>query len=127
MIAMSLKTLEDLFLDEVKDLFDAEKRLTKALPKMAKSAGSDDLRAAFESHLAETENHVARLEQVFEHLGKAPRGKKCKAMEGLVEEGSDLMHEDADEAVLDAGMICAAQKVEHYEIASYGTLRTWAE
>ena len=124
---MAMKTLEDLFLDELKDLFDAEKRLVKALPKMAKAADSDELREAIESHLEETTKHVARLEEAFGHLDKAAKGKTCKAMVGLLEEGSDLMAEDASPAVLDAGLICAAQKVEHYEIASYGTLRTWSE
>lgn len=124
---MAMKTLEDLFLDELKDLFDAEKRLVKALPKMAKGAESEELREAIESHLEETKNHVARLEEVFGHLDKAAKGKTCKAMVGLIEEGSDLLEEDATPAVLDAGLICAAQKVEHYEIASYGTLRTWSE
>jgi ferritin-like metal-binding protein YciE len=124
---MPMNTLEDLFLDELKDIYDAEKRITKALPKMAKSASTEDLREAFESHLEETEQHVQRLEQIFKLLEKPVRGKKCEAMEGLIEEGKELMEEDADEAVLDAGLICAAQKVEHYEIASYGTLVTWSK
>jgi ferritin-like metal-binding protein YciE len=124
---MSLRTLDDLFLDELKDVFDAEKRITKALPKMAKSAATEDLRDAFESHLEETEQHIERLEQVFKHLEKPARGKKCLAMEGLIEEGKELMEEDASEAVLDAGLICAAQKVEHYEISAYGTLIAWSK
>ncbi|HVX13747.1 MAG TPA: ferritin-like domain-containing protein [Pirellulales bacterium] len=124
---MAMRTLEDLFLDELKDIYDSEKRITKALPKMAKSAASDDLREAFQSHLRETEQQVKRLEQIFELLEKPARGKKCEAMEGLIEEGKELMEEDAEEAVLDAGLICAAQKVEHYEIAAYGSLVTWSK
>lgn len=126
---MSAKTLDDLFLEEIKDLYDAEKRLTKALPKLAKAATNDKLRDAFEAHLAETQEHVRRLEQVFEHLDKPARGKKCPAMAGLIEEGSDLIKQSktTDSAVVDAGLICGAQKVEHYEIASYGTLATWSE
>ena len=123
---MTQKTLEELFVDEIKDLFDAEKQLTKALPKMAKAAGNDALREAFESHLEETKEHVKRLEDVLTKLEKPVRGKKCKAMTGLVEEGADLIEEDAEPTALDAGLICAAQKVEHYEIASYGTLCNWA-
>ena len=124
---MSLTTLDDLFLNELKDIFDAEKRILKALPKMAKSATTEDLRDAFESHLEETEGQVKRLEQVFKHLEKPARGKKCLAMEGLIDEGKELMEEDAEEAVLDAGLICAAQKVEHYEISAYGTLIAWSK
>lgn len=123
---MALRTLEDLFLDELKDIFDAEKQLLKALPKMAKAASSDELREAFEHHLEETEGQVDRLERVFESLQKPARGKKCKAMEGLIAEGAELMQQDAGPPVLDAGLICAAQKVEHYEMAGYGTLVTWA-
>lgn len=124
---MPLRTLDDLFMDELKDIFDAEKRIVKALPKMAKSASTDELRDAFENHLEETEEHIKRLEQVFKHLDKPARGKKCAAMEGLIEEGKELMEEDAEEPVLDAGMICAAQKVEHYEISAYGTLVAWSK
>lgn len=124
---MRLNTLDDLFMDELKDIYDAEKRITKALPKMAKAADSDDLKEALESHLEETQEQVERLEQIFRHLEKPARGKKCQAMEGLIEEGKDLMEEDADPPVADAGLICAAQKVEHYEIAAYGTLITWAK
>lgn len=123
---MSLNKLEDLFLDELKDIYNAEKQLTKALPKMAKNAESSALRDAFESHLEETKGQIERLEKVFKLLNKTARGKKCKAMEGLTEEGKELMEEDADDAVMDAALICAAQKVEHYEIATYGTLVTWA-
>lgn len=99
----------------------------KALPKMAKAAGTEELREAFESHLEETEGQVERLEQVFKQLEKPARGKKCAAMEGLIEEGKELMEEDASEPVLDAGLICAAQKVEHYEIAAYGSLVAWSK
>ncbi|MDZ4818354.1 MAG: ferritin-like domain-containing protein [Planctomycetota bacterium] len=122
-----LKNLQDLFLDEVKDIYHAEKQLLKALPKMAKAASSDELRAAFEEHLEQTQTHVERLEKVFELLEHAPRGKKCEAMEGLIKEGSHLMEEDAEPAVMDAGLIASAQKVEHYEIATYGTLATFAQ
>lgn len=126
---MPVKSLDDLFLEEVKDLFDAEKRLTKALPKLAKAARSDRLRDAFESHLAETQEHVRRLEQVFKLLEKPARGKKCPAMVGLIEEGAELIKQSKmmDAAVVDAGLICGAQKVEHYEIAAYGTLASWSE
>ncbi len=123
---MKLKNLEDLFVDELKDIYDAEKQLTKALPKMAKAVESEELREAFEQHLEETKGQVERLEEVFRLLEKPARGKKCKAMEGLLEEGADLLDEDAETAVLEAGLICAAQKVEHYEIATYGTLARWA-
>ena len=116
-----------LFTDEVKDIYWAEKHLVKALPKMAKGATSEELRAAIETHIAETETHIDRLEQVFKILGKAAQGKKCDAMEGLVEEGKSIL-EDTEEGTMtrDAGIISAAQKVEHYEIASYGTLRVLA-
>ena len=124
---MKLKTLEDLLLHEMRDLYSAEKQLLKALPKMAKSASHDELKAGFEEHLAQTETHVERLEQAFEMLGTPARAETCKAMKGLVEEGADIIEEDAEEAVHDAGLICAAQKVEHYEIASYGTVIAWAE
>lgn len=124
---MSLKTLEDLFLHELKDLYHAEKQLLKALPKMAKAASSEKLREGFEEHLAQTEEHVARLEQVFELLDKPARGTKCDAMEGLIEEGQKMIEEDAEEAVKDAGLIASAQRVEHYEIAGYGVARTFAE
>jgi ferritin-like metal-binding protein YciE len=119
--------LHELFLDELADVYDAEKQLTKALPKMAKAAQNDELREAFESHLEETENHVSRLEQVAESLGEKLKRKTCKAMQGLVEEGSEIIKENKDSSALDAGLIAAAQKVEHYEIASYGTLCAWAK
>ena len=124
---MKLKSLEDLLVDELKDLYSAENQLVKALPKMAKAASSPELRQGFTEHLEQTRGHVERLVQICEHLGVTPKGKKCVAMEGLIEEGKELIEEDADPSVLDAGLIAAAQKVEHYEIASYGTVRTWAE
>jgi ferritin-like metal-binding protein YciE len=123
---MELDSLKNLFIDQLKDLKDAETQLTKALPKMAKAASSAELQRAFEEHLAQTKTHVQRVEQVLEEINGNSRGKKCKAMEGLIEEGSELMKEDADPEVMDAGLIAAAQKVEHYEIASYGTARTYA-
>ncbi len=122
-----LKTLEDFFVDELKDIYSAEKQILKALPKMAKAATSDELKDAFENHLKETENHVSRLEKISKMLGKGLTGKKCKAMEGLVEEGKELMEEEAEPAVMDAALIAAAQKVEHYEMASYGCARTYAK
>ncbi|HEV8605139.1 MAG TPA: ferritin-like domain-containing protein [Tepidisphaeraceae bacterium] len=124
---MELNSLQDLFIEDLKDLYNAETQLVKALPKMAKAANDPDLKEAFETHFAETEGHVARLEQIFQSLDESPKGKKCKAMEGLVEEGKELMEEDATPGVMDAGLIGAAQKVEHYEIAGYGTVRTYAE
>ena len=120
-------TLEDLYVDMLKDLYSAEKQLVKALPKMAKSAQSPDLQKAFQEHLGQTEHHVERIERIFSNLEGTPRGKKCVGMEGLIEEGAELLKEDVDPDVLDAGLIAAAQKVEHYEIASYGTARAWAE
>ncbi len=121
------KTLKDLFIDEIKDLYNAEKQLTKALPQMAKSATSEELKKAFDNHLKETENQIIRLEKVFKELDLAPKGKKCEAMEGLIKEGKGLMEEIAKSDTLDAALIAAAQKIEHYEIASYGTVRTYAE
>ncbi len=124
---MKLDSLRDLFIDELKDLYNAEHQLLKALPKMAKAATSTELKRAFESHLKETEGQVERLEQVFETMDVSPKGKKCKAMEGLVEEGAELMEEDANPDVMDAALIAAAQRVEHYEMAGYGCVRTYAE
>ena len=124
---MPLKSLADAFHDELRDVLSAEKQLLKALPKMAKSATSPALRAAFESHLKETEGQAERVEQAFEETGKAARAKTCDALKGLIEEASGLMEEDADPEVMDALLIAAAQKVEHYEIATYGTLCTWAK
>lgn len=123
---MSLTTLEDLFVNELKDLYSAEKQLVKALPKMAKAASSAKLRKGFEDHLKQTKKHVERLEQIFDELGVKPRGPKCEAMEGLIDEGKRVMKEDAEPAVMDAALIAAAQRVEHYEIAGYGTVRTFA-
>lgn len=121
------KTLDDLFLDTLKDIYYAERQITKALPKMAKAAQSPDLKAGFEKHLAETEGHVERLEQIFELLDKPARGKTCDAILGILEEGKSIMDEFKDTSALDAGLISAAQAVEHYEIARYGTLKTWAQ
>lgn len=115
--------LRETFITELKDLYDAERQLIKALPKMAKAAGSEELRAAFESHLEETQQHVQRLEQVFQQFEEKASPKKCKAMQGLIEEGEELIEEGEG----DAALICAAQKVEHYEIASYGSLAAWAK
>src|SRR5215208_2814531 len=126
-MASKMQTLDDLYTDMLKDLYSAEKQLVKALPKMAKNAQSSDLQKAFQEHLKQTEGHVERIERIFSDLGSSPRGKKCVGMEGLVEEGNELLQEQVDPDVLDAGLIAAAQKVEHYEIASYGTVRSWAE
>jgi ferritin-like metal-binding protein YciE len=124
---MEMESLKELYVDELKDLYSAEKQLVKALPKMAKNATNPELKQAFTNHLQETEGHVERLEQIFEMLGERGGGKKCKGMEGLIEEAKELLEEDADEDVLDAGMISKAQHVEHYEIAGYGTVRTYAQ
>ncbi|MGD9633058.1 MAG: ferritin-like domain-containing protein [Pirellulales bacterium] len=123
---MEMSTLEDLLVEELKDLYSAENQLLKAIPKMAKAAQSADLRKGFEKHLRQTEEHVKRLEQVCEELGVSPKGKKCKAMEGLVEEGSEVIKEEMDPDVKDAALIAAAQRVEHYEMAGYGCVRTYA-
>jgi ferritin-like metal-binding protein YciE len=123
---MAEKNLNDLFLDTLKDIYYAEKQIYKSLPKMAKAAQSDDLRAAFENHETETEGQIGRLEQIFELLGKAARGKKCDAIEGILDEGKEIMEEYEDTPALDAGLLAAAQAVEHYEISRYGTLKTWA-
>jgi ferritin-like metal-binding protein YciE len=120
------KTLDDLFLDTLKDIYYAEKQIVKTLPKMAKAATSPDLKAGFEQHLEETEGHVERLEQIFELLGKPARGKTCDAILGIIEEGKSIMDEFKGTVALDAGLISAAQAVEHYEMARYGTLKTWA-
>ncbi|HYE30185.1 MAG TPA: ferritin-like domain-containing protein [Methylomirabilota bacterium] len=124
---MKLETLRELYIEELRDIYDAENQLVKALPKMAKAATNEELSAAFEEHLEQTEAQVERLNEIFEMLEEKPKGGKCEAMKGLLEEAKKLMEEDADADVLDAAMIAAAQKVEHYEIASYGTLRTYAE
>jgi ferritin-like metal-binding protein YciE len=123
---MKLDTLQKLYTDELRDLYNAENQLLKALPKMAKAASSQELKDAFEKHLEQTKTHVERLEQVFEELDEKPKGKTCRAMKGLIEEGSEILKEDGDDSVLDAGIIVAAQKVEHYEIAGYGSARTFA-
>jgi len=120
------KVLSDLFLDTLKDIYFAEKKILSALPKMAKAAQSGELRAAFEKHERETEEHVTRLEQVFEDLDETPRGKTCDAILGIIAEGQEVMKEFKGMPALDAGLLAAAQAVEHYEIARYGTLKTWA-
>lgn len=122
----ALRTLHDLFVHQLRDVYSAERQLLQALPRMAKAVTSDDLRGALEAHLGETEEQVTRLDEVFEQLGVTSRGMKCKAMEGLIEEGKELLDEDIDEDVLDAGIIAAAQRIEHYEIAAYGTLCAYA-
>jgi ferritin-like metal-binding protein YciE len=119
-------TLHDAFLEELRDTYDAEKQLTKALPKMAKASTSPELRAAFESHLEETRGQVERLEQVFASLDEKARGKHCEGIAGIIEEGKAIMQEDFDEATMDASLIAAAQRAEHYEMAAYGTLVAWA-
>ena len=124
---MKLDNLKKLYVQELRDLYNAENQLVKALPKMAKAASSDELKQAFEDHLEQTEGHVERLEEIFKGLDESPKGKTCKAMKGLVEEGSEILEEEGEDSVLDAGIIAAAQKVEHYEIASYGTVRTFAQ
>ena len=121
------KTLDDLFLDTLKDIYFAEKQIVKALPKMAKAAQSPQLRAGFEKHLAETEGHVERLEQIFDILDVPARGKTCEAILGILEEGKSIMEDFKDTPALDAGLVSAAQAVEHYEIARYGTLKAWAK
>ena len=124
---MAAHNLRDALVEEIRDLYNAEKQLVKALPKMAKGATSDELREALESHLDETENQVTRLERVFELLDEKPRGKHCAGMAGIVEEGSEKLQEDMEDTVLDACLIASAQKVEHYEIGAYGTAIAWAE
>ena len=123
----SLETLHDLLVDELKDIYSAERQLVKALPKMARAASSPELKRAIEEHLAVTEEQVQRLEQIFEQIDDTPRGKKCRGMEGLIEEGAEVIDQTGDNDVIDAGLIGAAQKVEHYEIAAYGTARAHAE
>ena len=126
-MASKIASLEDLYTDMLKDLYSAEKQLVQALPNLARAAQSADLQGAFTEHQNQTKEHVARIEEIFSEMDSSPRGKKCLAMEGLVAEGNELLAEDVDPDVLDAGLIAAAQKVEHYEISSYGTVRTWAE
>ena len=124
---MKTKTLEDLFIENLKDIYYAERKILKALPKMARGAQSEDLKAAFRKHAEETDLHVQRLEQVFEELGRPARGKTCPAIDGIIEEGEEVMEAFKGTPALDAGLVAAAQAVEHYEIARYGTLREWAK
>jgi ferritin-like metal-binding protein YciE len=124
---MQQSELQELFIDELKDIYSAESQLVKALPKMAKAAVSDELRSGFEKHLEQTKGHVARIEQIFQGLDDKPTGKKCKGMEGLIEEGDEVAKEDYEDDAKDAALIGAAQRVEHYEIAAYGTVRAMAE
>ena len=126
-MAKKEKTLDDLFEDTLKDIYYAENKILKALPKMAKAAQSGALKAAFQKHLKETEGQVARLEKVFKSIEMAPKGKKCEAIEGILKEGAEIMTEFKGTIALDAGLVSAAQAVEHYEIARYGTLKRWAE
>jgi ferritin-like metal-binding protein YciE len=126
-MAKEPKKLDELFHDTLKDIYYAEKKILSALPKMAKAAQNDDLRAAFEKHHGETEGQIERLEQVFELIEEKPQGKKCAAIEGILEEGQEIIKEFKGSPALDAGLVSAAQAVEHYEMARYGTLRTWAE
>lgn len=123
---MESNALKKLYIDELQDLHSAENQLVKALPKMARAAGSEDLRAAFEEHLEQTRQHITRLDKIFQELEESPKGKKCRGMEGLIEEGSEMIEEDREPEELDAGLIAAAQRVEHYEIAGYGCVRTYA-
>ncbi len=123
---MEMETLKDLYVEELKDLYSAENQIIKALPRMIKAASHPELKQAFTKHLKETQVHASRIEQVCDDLGVSPRGKKCVGMEGLLEEGKDLIKEKPDQDVLDAGLIAAAQHVEHYEMAGYGCVRTYA-
>jgi ferritin-like metal-binding protein YciE len=123
---MKAESLRDLYVEQLKDLYDAENQLIKALPKMAKAATSPELRSAFEEHLVKTKEHARRIETIFEGMGEKAKGQKCKAMEGLVKEGGEVIDEDMDEGVKDAALIAAAQRVEHYEMAGYGCVRTYA-
>ena len=124
---MKDNTLRELFIDELRDLYDAESRLVKALPKMAKASNSDELRSGIEHHLQQTKQHVERLKEVLTSLDEKPSGKKCPGMIGILQEGEELMDEDYDGSVMDAALISAAQRVEHYEIAAYGCVHTWAQ
>jgi ferritin-like metal-binding protein YciE len=125
--SMEHNELKELYIDELRDLYDAENKLVKALPKLAKAASSDQLRSGFEEHLEQTQGHVARLEEIFDALGEKPTGKKCAGMAGLVKEGEEIMDEDFSPEVMDAALISAAQRVEHYEIAAYGCVSSWAQ
>lgn len=124
---MKLETMKELLLDELQDLYSAETQITKALPKMAKTSSNSELKHAFESHLRETEGHVQRLEKIFKQMNEKSKGKTCEGMKGLLKEGEERIKESGDPAVVDAGLISAAQRVEHYEIAAYGSARTFAE
>ncbi len=124
---MTKNSLQQLYVEELKDLFSAENQLTKALPKMAKAASSDELRQGFEEHLEQTKGQIERLQQIFQKLGEKGTGKKCLGMEGLVKEGAEVMGDDFEDAVMDAALISAAQRVEHYEIAGYGAVIAYAE
>ncbi len=126
---MTINSLHDLYVSELKDLYDGENRIIKALPKMADAANSSELRSAFEQHLQQTQRQVERLERIFEQLNESPKGKKCKGLEGIIDEGEDAIDdvEDSPASVCDAALIAAAQRVEHYEIAAYGTVRTYAQ
>lgn len=124
---MATNTLSDLYVEKLKDLYSAEQQILKALPKMVKAATHGDLQKAFKAHLGQTEQHVARLDHIFEALAKSPHGKTCNGMKGIIEEGAELMKEELDPNLLDAGLIAGAQGVEHYEMAGYGSARTWAE
>ncbi|HET8824427.1 MAG TPA: ferritin-like domain-containing protein [Terriglobales bacterium] len=123
---MEINSLRELYVEQLRDLYDAENQLIKALPKMAKEASSDELRQGIEEHLEQTRGHAERIEQIFEQLGEKPKGKKCKGMQGLLEEGKETLEEDMEEDTKDAAIIAAAQRVEHYEISGYGTARTYA-
>ncbi len=124
---MALNNLKDLYVEQLRDLYSAENQILKALPKMAEKASHEELRSAFEDHRQVTERQVARLDRIFEDLGASPRGHHCKGMEGLIKEGEEMIEEKAADDVLDAGLIAAAQRVEHYEMAGYGTVRTYAD
>jgi ferritin-like metal-binding protein YciE len=124
---MKVESLRDLYLDQLQDLYSAEQQLIKALPKMAKASSSEELRAAFEDHLGQTRQHAQRIETIFEQMGEKIAGKKCKGMEGLVKEGSEVLEEDMEDGIRDAAIIAAAQRVEHYEIAGYGCVHAYAE
>jgi ferritin-like metal-binding protein YciE len=124
---MQNSSLKELYVEELRDIYDAENQLVKALPEMAKAATSEELRSGFEDHLEQTKEHVRRLEQVLNEIGEKAKGKKCKGMQGLVSEGKEIIEEDFEDDVRDAALISAAQRVEHYEIAAYGTVRTYAE
>ena len=124
---MELESLRDLFIEELRDLYSAENQILKALPRMIKKASSRQLKSGFEEHLKETQGHVERLDKIFQELDESPRGKKCKGMEGIIADGKELMSQDAEPQVMDAGLISAAQHMEHYEIAGYGAVRTYAD